>query len=254
MSLDRGGRPHLSVVVPAYNEEARIGETLSAVLAYVEGAGLSSEILVVEDGSRDATARIADERLRGHRGRVIRLPENRGKGYAVRHGVLAAAGRWVLMHDADMSTPIEEHARLAAAARDRDLDVVIASRALPDSSIEVRQTLVRESMGKCFNLVLRLATGLPYRDTQCGFKLMDRRRVLPLFRRMIVDGFAFDVELLYLCHRLGLSVGEVAVTWRNSPDSRVKILRDPANMLFDVMRVRWRFRSGAYVDDEVASG
>jgi len=254
VSLDRGGRPHLSVVVPAYNEESRIGDTLSAVLAYVEGAGVSSEILVVEDGSRDATARVAEDRLRGHRGRVIRLPDNRGKGYAVRHGVLAAAGRWVLMLDADMSTPIEEHARLAAAARDRDLDVVIASRALPDSRIEVRQNLARETMGKCFNLVLRLTTGLSYRDTQCGFKLMDRRRVLPLFRRMVIDRFAFDVELLFLCDRLGLTVGEVAVTWRNSPDSRVSMLRDPANMLLDVLRVRWRFRSGAYIDDEVAAG
>ncbi len=243
---ERSGRPHLTVVIPAYNEERRLAGTLSRVAAYGEKEGLSSEIVVVDDGASDATARLGLEFLRGRRGRVLRNPENRGKGCSVRRGVLEAAGRWVLLTDADLSAPIEQHALLADAVREHDLDMAIGSRALSSSRVEVRQNLVRQTMGKTFNRLIRGMTGLPYRDTQCGFKLMDRERVRPLFEKMVVDRFAFDVELLYLCMRFRLKVREVPVVWRNSPESKVSLVGDPVNMLFDVARVRWRFRRGLY--------
>jgi glycosyltransferase involved in cell wall biosynthesis len=244
--VDLGGRPFLSIVIPANNEEARLGQSLQAICNYLNREGIRAEILVVDDGSTDGTRRVADKGLEGQRGRVIALDERHGKGHAVRRGVLEAEGRWVLMTDADLSTPIEEHQKLAEATRDHDLDLAIGSRALPDSRVEVHQHPVREAMGKGFNLLMRTMTGLPFRDTQCGFKLMDRERTRPLFERMVVDRFAFDVELLFLAVRFGLSVRELPVIWRNAPGSRVSLLGDPVNMLWDVARVRWRFRRGLY--------
>ena len=239
-------RPQLSVVIPAFNEESRLGASLEKIDGYLRDHGLDAEILVVDDGSTDATAEIAARFLQQRRGRVLKNVENRGKGFSVRRGVLESAGRWVLFSDADLSAPIEEHAKLAAVARDHDLDVAIGSRAVDSSTVEVRQHAVRQFMGKTFNRIIRLATGLPFGDTQCGFKLMDRERVKPLFERMIVDRFAFDVEFLFLCVRFGLKVREVAVIWRNAPGSKVSIVSDSLNMLYDVARVRWRFRRGGY--------
>ena len=239
-------RPYLSVVIPAFNEERRLGPTLERISGYLRDRGLEAEIVVVDDGSSDGTAALAEKSLGGTRGRVLRNSENRGKGYSVRTGVLHARGRWALITDSDLSTPIEEHALLAETARDHDLDVVIGSRGLHDSRVEVSQGILRRNMGRTFNLLIRLLTGLPFRDTQCGFKLVDRERTRPLFERMVVDRFAFDVELLFLCRRYGLSVAEVPVTWRNSPESKVGLLADPLNMLYDVLRVRWRFRRGMY--------
>jgi glycosyltransferase involved in cell wall biosynthesis len=241
-----GARPHLSVVVPAFNEEDRLPATLAAIDDYLGRERIDAEVLVVDDGSSDGTSAAASAALRGRRGRVLRGSGNRGKGHAFRHGFLEATGRWVLLTDADLSTPIEEHARLAAAARDRDLDVAIASRGLPDSRLEPPQAFLRRNLGRTFNLILRATTGLPFRDTQCGFKLLDRERVLPIVGRMVVDGFAFDVELLFLCRRYGLRVEEVPVVWRNSERSAVRIVADPPRMLLDVARIRWRFRRGAY--------
>ncbi|HVQ35365.1 MAG TPA: dolichyl-phosphate beta-glucosyltransferase, partial [Candidatus Bathyarchaeia archaeon] len=228
-----GARPFLSIVVPAYNEEARLPATLAEIAAWMEARHLDAEILVVDDGSRDRTAEIAGEALRGRRGRVLRNGENRGKGYSVRHGVLEAAGRFVLLTDADLSTPITEYDKVAAWVRDHDLDVAIGSRALPGSDVQQRQGLLRQTMGRVFNRIIRALTGLPFRDTQCGFKLLDRERTRPLFEKMVVDRFAFDVELLFLCRRFGLTVREVPVIWRNAPGSKVSILGDPLNMIYD---------------------
>lgn len=239
-------RPFITVVVPAYNEERRLGATLERIAGWLEARRIDGEIVVVDDGSSDGTARVAAEQLKGRRGRVLRQPENRGKGAAVRRGVLEAHGRWVLLSDADLSSPIEEYEALSAAARDRDADVAVGSRGLRESKVEIRQNLVRQTMGKTFNLAIRTMTGLPFRDTQCGFKLMDRERVRPLFEKMVVDRFAFDVEFLFLCRKFGLTVVEVPVVWRNAPGSKVSIFRDPLNMLADVARVRWRFRRGLY--------
>lgn len=177
---------------------------------------------------------------------MLRQPENLGKGAAVRRGVLEAQGRWVLITDADLSTPIEEHAKLAEVARDDDLDVAFGSRGLPESQVEVEQNALRRLMGLVFNRILRSITGLRYADTQCGFKLLDRERTRPLFERMVVNHFAFDVELLFLCDRFGLRVKEVPVIWRDSDRSSVSLLGAPPRMLFDLLRVRWRFRRGLY--------
>lgn len=248
---DRGaaeplGRPLLSVVIPAYNEQNRLAPSLERIASYLKDSGIDGEIVIVDDGSVDATGRIASEFLKGRRGKVLRNPENRGKGYSVRRGVLEASGRWALVTDADLSAPIEEHAKLQAAVRDHDLDVAIGSRGLSGSRIEVRQHRLRQEMGKTFNRVIRLLTGLPYRDTQCGFKLLDRERCRPIFEKMVVNRFAFDVELLFLCSRFGLRVREIPVVWRNAAGSKVSLLADPLNMVIDVVRVRWRFRRGLY--------
>ena len=239
-------RPFLSIVIPAYNEEQRLVATLATIAAYLDAGKIDAEILVVDDGSKDRTAELAASALAGRRGRVVRNGENRGKGYSVRHGVLEARGRFVLVCDADLSTPIEEHTRLARTMRDKDGDVVIGSRALEDSNVLVRQSWLRQTMGKSFNTIIRVLTKLPFRDTQCGFKLMDRDRVKPLLEKMVVDGFAYDVELLFLCSKFGLSVAEVPVTWRNAAGSKVSLLSDPIRMIADVLRVRWRFRRGLY--------
>jgi dolichyl-phosphate beta-glucosyltransferase len=247
-------RPFLSVVIPAYNEEQRLAASLEKITAYLDAAGVDAEVLVVDDGSKDKTAEMATKALEGRRGRVIRNGENRGKGFSVRHGVLEARGRFVLLTDADLSTPIDDQAKLAAVIRDRDLDVVIGSRALPRSDVQVRQGRLRQTMGRGFNTIIRAVTGLPFRDTQCGFKLMDRERVKPLFEKMVVNRFAFDVELLFLCARFGLSVTEVPVTWRNAGGSKVSLFGDPLNMIVDVLRVRWRFRRGLYNPETGAAG
>lgn len=247
-------RPFLSIVIPAYNEEKRLGESVRKISSYLDASGTDAEILVVDDGSTDGTAGLAAKALEGRRGRVLRNGDNRGKGYSVRHGVVEARGRFVLLTDADLSTPIEEHAKLAAVLRDRDLDVVIGSRALPNSDVQVRQGWVRKRMGRSFNAIIRVSTGLPFRDTQCGFKLMDRDRVKPLFDKMVVNRFAFDVELLFLCARFGLSVADVPITWRNVTGSKVSLIRDPLNMIADVLRVRWRFRRGLYNPEPGAPG
>jgi dolichyl-phosphate beta-glucosyltransferase len=238
--------PELSVVIPAYNEEARLGTTLERVAGWIDARRLEAEIVVVDDGSKDATPRIAARALEGRRGTVLGGRPNRGKGYAVRRGALSAKGRWVLVSDADLSTPIEEYDVLASAARTRRLDVAIGSRAVDPTRVEVRQNPVRQLMGKTFNRAMRVMTGLPFQDTQCGFKLMRRERTRPLFERMVVDRFAFDVELLFLAVRAGLAVGEVPVVWRNAPGSKVSLVGDPANMLWDVARVRWRSYRGLY--------
>jgi len=240
------GIPALSIVVPAYNEERRLVPTLARITGWLAGEGRSAEVLVVDDGSRDDTARVAERALAFGPGRVVRLPENRGKGAAVRAGVLASRGKWILLTDADLSTPIEDLPTLEAAVRAGGLDVAIGSRALAASRVEVRQGLLRQTMGKTFNRVIRVAAGLPFGDTQCGFKLFDGARARPIFAKMVVDRFAFDVEFLFLAHRAGLRIAEVPVVWRNAAESKVKLVGDPLNMLADVARVRWRHARGRY--------
>jgi glycosyltransferase involved in cell wall biosynthesis len=254
MTAHRHSPPHLSVVIPAFNEERRLRDSLPKVSAYLDASGFDSEILVVDDGSSDATERIASDFLRGRRGRVLRNVENRGKGYSVRRGTLAATGRWVLLTDADLSSPIEEHAKLAEAAREHDLDIAIGSRALAGSEITIRQAPLREMMGRTFNVVIRATTGLPFKDTQCGFKLYDRIRTRPLFERMVVDRFAFDVELLFPAVRYGLRVREIPVVWADSKGSKVGMVTSPLNMLWDLLRIRWRFRRGLYNPDTPPPG
>ena len=239
--------PYVSIVVPAYNEEARLGKSLTAIGAWLEAHGIAGEVVVVDDGSSDGTSALLEEAHRGDPGvRSLRFRANRGKGAAVREGVLAASGSLVLVTDADLSTPIEDLGRLLERMRETASDVVIGSRALEGSRIEVRQPFWRVLIGKAGNRLIRALTRLPFHDTQCGFKLLDREKLVPIVRKMVVDRFAYDIELLWLAKLAGLRILEEPVTWRNSPDSRVSALRDPFNVLADVVRIRRRIRRGFY--------
>ena len=231
--------PRLAVVIPAYDEERRLPATLERVVAYAERRGEPFEIVVADDGSRDATAEIA----RGYaaRGvRLVRLPENRGKGAALRAGVLATTAERVLLCDADLSTPIENLERLEA--RLAEADVVLGSRSVAGARITVRQPFHREWMGRVFNLCVRLAGVRGFRDTQCGFKLLRGEAARGLFRELTVERFAWDVELVWLARRRGFSVVEVGVEWADSPATKVRALRDSFSMLADVARFRARHR------------
>jgi dolichyl-phosphate beta-glucosyltransferase len=226
----------LSVVIPAYNEAARVAPGLLRAGAYLRGRGTTFELLVVDDGSRDATAEVAA----AAGARVLRHPRNRGKGAAVRTGVLASAGARVLLSDADFSTPIEELEKLERLLPQADL--VLGSRALADSTITARQPIYRELMGKSFNLLIRLLGVRGFHDTQCGFKLAQGVVARALCAEMTVDGFAYDVELIWLALRRGRRVREVGVRWANSLDSRVDPIRSSLAMIRDVLLIRWRHR------------
>lgn len=239
-------QPELTVVVPAFNEERRLGATMDRVALYLSQGSLSWELLIVDDGSTDGSAALAESASAAEpRVRLLRVGRNRGKGNAVRAGFQDARGELVLFSDADLSTPIEELERLRAALA-AGAHVAIGSRALPDSDVRVRQNILRQTMGKTFNLIVRLATGLSIHDTQCGFKLFRREPCARVFAAQRLEGFAFDVELLFLAQRCGLKVAEVPVAWINSPDSRVHVVRDSLRMLRDVLRIRLNAMLGRY--------
>jgi dolichyl-phosphate beta-glucosyltransferase len=226
----------LSVVIPAYNEASRLGETLSRVLAYLERRGKPFEVVVVDDGSADNTVEVAQEFA--HRGVwVLELARNRGKGAALRHGVVASSGEKVLLSDADLSTPIQEVERLEP--RLRDADVVLGSRGVEGSRIEVHQPAHRELMGKLFNVLIRLLGFGDFKDTQCGFKLLRGSVARELFPALSVERFAYDVELVWEAQRRGLRIVEVGVEWHNSPVSRVRPWQDAPQMFMDVLRIRF---------------
>ncbi len=231
--------PRLSIVVPAYNEGPRLGATLERLSAFAASLAGGCEILVVDDGSRDATASIA-ESFAARGVRLLRQPENRGKGAALRAGTLASGGEEVLLCDADLSTPIEDYFRLREALDRHPL--VLGSRAVAGARITRRQPLLRELMGKTFNLVVRTLAVRGFRDTQCGFKLLRGEVARSLFAALTIERFAYDVELVWLARRRGLAVAEVGVTWHDSPASRVHPIRDSRSMLLDVLRIRWRHR------------
>lgn len=228
-----------SVVVPAFNEAERLGPTLERILAYFERRAAPAEVVVVDDGSADATAEVAS-RFAPRGVRLVRLPANRGKGAALRAGVAACAGAAVLLTDADLSTPIEEIERLEAELGEAEL--VLGSRAVAGSRITRRQPWYRELMGRSFNRVIRLLGVTSLHDTQCGFKLLRGDVARRLFAELTVDRFAYDVELVWLARRRGFRVVEVGVAWHDSPASRVHPVRDAASMLVDVLRFRFRHR------------
>jgi dolichyl-phosphate beta-glucosyltransferase len=247
----------LSVVVPSYNEARRLPALLDALAGDARGVFAASglelaEVIVVDDGSTDGTAELVRARTDADVPvRALQLERNRGKGAAVRAGMLAARGPFALLSDADMATPFEDIARLAAAVQD-GADVAIGSRALPSSDILVHQPGHRELMGKGFNRAMRLLTGLPYRDTQCGFKLFRLSATRRLFELQSVSGFAYDAELLVLAGRLGLSVAEVGVRWSDDRASTVKIFSSSSRMALDLLRIAWLARAPAAVRPERA--
>lgn len=230
----------LSVVVPAYNEEARIARTVERIAAYLSLKGEPWEILVSDDGSTDGTSvrvREAAARLGGERVRLLRSDANRGKGDAVRRGALAARGERVLVTDADLSAPIKESDKLLRAI-DEGADAAIGSRALREPGCDVQESARRWIAGRVFNLLVKLLVVRGYHDTQCGFKCFTREAARKLFALQKIDGFSFDVELLYLAKRQGLKVREVPVMWSQGPDSRVRLLRDSIRMFRQLFLIR----------------
>lgn len=225
----------LSIVIPAYNESQRLPATLARIYDYFAAHPSPHEILVVDDGSSDQTAAVAG-RMPGPI-EVIRLQPNRGKGYAVRRGMLAAKGRRVLFTDSDLSTPIEELEKLQAAM-DAGADVALGSRAVNRNLTKLRQPWHREKMGNVFNMCVQAIAVKGIKDTQCGFKLFTRQAAQDVFSRCQMDRFVFDVEAVALAKLLGYRVAEVPVLWYDSPDSRVNVLRDPLAMFFDLWTIR----------------
>lgn len=243
--------PSLSIVVPAFNEAARIGATLHTILDYLNEHVHEGELIVVDDGSSDHTAEVAEQSF-AHRGRVsarcIRYEQNRGKGYAVRTGLLAAQAPVALFSDADLSTPITETPKLVQPIEHGDRDVTFGSRALDRSLIGVHQPWRREQGGKVFNLIVRLATGMPFWDTQCGFKAFRMSACRPIVEAARIDRFGFDVELLYVAQMAGLRLDEIPVRWDHNDGSKISVMRDSLRMFNEVRDIRRAARRGVYAE------
>ena len=241
-----------SIVIPAYNEAQRLEATLDRVLAYVAERKWDAEVLVVNDGSRDATREIVLQRAA--KNPVLRLvenPGNRGKGYSVRNGVMKARGEFILFTDADLASPIEEGEKLLAALA-AGADIAIGSRWL-DKSLQTRpQPLYRRALGRIFNLALRFVLGMSYKDTQCGFKAFTRRAAEAVFPLQIIERWGFDPEILFLARRLGFLVKEVPVKWAHQENTKISPIRDGVRMFTELLTIRWYAVTGRY--DGVRAG
>lgn len=235
---------YLSVVIPAYNEERRLPGTLAAIGAYLSARSYAWEIVVADDGSADGTAGVVRRAAEGNPAiRLLTLP-HRGKGWAVRQGMLAAAGEYRFLCDADLSMPIEHLERLLPPAAP-DAAIVIGSRAAPGAQ-RVGEPRRRRVMSRVFNAITRLLATPGIADTQCGFKVFRADAAEALFPLQTLDGFAFDAELLFLARRGGFRVGEVGVEWRYRSESKVRPFRDGFRILRDLLLVRWRWQTGRY--------
>ena len=238
-----------SIVIPAYNEGARLGATLEKVLSYITRHGCEAEVIVVNDGSRDNTADLVGSFVERHPNvRLVENPGNRGKGYSVRHGMLCARGQVVLFSDADLSSPIEEAPKLLQALA-QGADIAIGSRWLRSELQTQRQPLHRQWFGRIFNLLLRITLGLRFRDTQCGFKVFRRRAVETIFPLQRIERWGFDPEILFLAHKFGFRVQEVPVAWGHSGDTRINPVTDGTRMFLEMLRVRWNDLTGKYEGD-----
>ena len=245
VGVDSSSPVRVSIVVPAFNEADRIADSLNRIEAFLKRVPWTAEVLVVDDGSGDETCGI----VRRHQFpglRLIQIATNQGKGNAVKVGVLAATGHFVIFTDADLSAPIEETEKLLSAAETQAADVVIGSRALDRSFIEKHQSRGRELGGIAFNLMVRLFLGLKISDTQCGFKLFRRDKIVPVFERMTISGFGFDPELLFIAARRQLKVLEIPVRWSHAEGSKIRFLRDSVRMFTDLIRIRWNQVRGKY--------
>ena len=233
-------RPLLSLIVPAYNEADRLPDTIQRIQKHSRSWKFPIEVIVVVEPSDDQTLALAENAVKSWIDlRVLTHHEKRGKGFAVRSGMLRARGDLIFFTDADLSTPLEDlDAGLALFAHDRSIDLIVGNRMHPDSQILQRQNVSRERMGKVFNRIVQTLTGLRIRDTQCGFKGFRNRAAKEIFGRQRIDGFSFDVEVLMLARAMGFVIAELPVHWTNSEASHVHPVRDSMRMFFDVARVR----------------
>lgn len=232
--------PYLSVVIPAYNEHARIPKTLEQVIGYLKAQSYEWEIVVADDGSTDSTARAVEkEASRDARVQLLSLG-HRGKGWAVKNGMAAATGTYRLLCDADLSVPIEQVERLLPP-QVTDIDIVIGSREAL-GAVRFGEPAGRHMMGRVYNELVRRLTVPSFEDTQCGFKCFKSGPATELFKLQTMDGFAFDVEVLYLAWKQGLSIKEMGVDWRYGEDSKVRTIRDSSIMTLDLLKIKWRHR------------
>ncbi len=229
----------ISVIVPAFDEASRISSTIEQINTYLNDSFITYEIIVVDDGSTDATRSIVENLAQsiGSLRLIHSSPPNVGKGHAIKQGILSSSGDLVLVSDADLSTPLSELEKLMPFMQ-RGCDIAIGSRGLPSSDIQVRQPWYREGMGKIFNGIVRLLLINSIADTQCGFKLFKGEIARQLFMISRITGFSFDVEILFLAERKGYTIQEVPVRWFHAPDSKVRLLRDPFFMLIDLIKIR----------------
>lgn len=238
--------PRYSIVIPAFNESARIPATIASVVACVRANHWDAEIVVVNDGSTDNTAQLVrDMASRAPEVRLLENPGNRGKGYSVRHGILTALGDIVMFTDSDLSAPIEEAERLFAAIA-AGADIAIGSRWLESGRQTHRQPLYRQILGRCFNAVTRLVMGLPFVDTQCGFKAFTRAAAQTVFQLQTIERWGFDPEILFIALKRGFVVKEVPVSWAHDARSRMSYLRDGMQMLKELCIIRWNALTGHY--------
>lgn len=242
-------KPELSIVIPAYNESARLGEPLCKVIDFIALSKLNAEIIVVDDGSSDDTAKVAENvfaKFSGIASSVIRYEQNRGKGFAVKTGLLGASADIALFSDADLSTPIEEMHKLVEPIKSGEFDVSFGSRALDRSLIGTHQPWRREQGGKVMNLIIRMMSGLAFADTQCGFKAFNMLKFRPLLDVMTIDRFGFDVEFLFVANHHGLRLAEIPVRWNDVAGSKVSVFRDTRRMIGELMQIRRNARNGQY--------
>jgi len=242
-------KPAISIVVPAFEEETRLGESVRKILLYIKNQKLSAELIIVDDGSKDKTKEVAEQICAGFPEiptNVIRYEQNRGKGYAVKTGLIAANGDVALFSDADLSTPIEELTKLVEPIQKGEYDVTFGSRALDRSLIGVHQPWRREQGGKVFNFIVRTLTRLPFWDTQCGFKAFNMKKFRPLLDLMKIDRFGFDVEFLYVSNLHGLKLQEIPVRWDHDERTKVSVFRDSQRMFNEVRLIRKNAKNGVY--------
>lgn len=239
---------HLSIIVPAYNEEGRIGRTLEETLQYLERQDYDSELIVINDGSRDRTSQVVESYIEkfGSRLRLLENPGNRGKGYSVRAGMLEGRGEILLFFDADLSTPLSEVEQVLAPIRDNQYDIVFGSRGIDRSMIGTHQSKLRELTGQIGNLIQFIFTGLRFRDTQCGFKAFRRQAAQSVFPLQRIEGFGFDPEVLFIAKTQGWRLLEVPVRWNHVEGSKVHPIGTPLKVLLEVMSIRYNAIRGRY--------
>jgi len=241
--------PAISIIIPAYEEEDRLGESVRKILEYIEAEKLSAELIIVDDGSKDKTAETGEAvcaEFPDLQTKVIRYDENRGKGFAIKTGLLASKADIALFSDADLSTPIEELDKLIKPIQTGEYDVTFGSRALDRSLIGTHQPWRREQGGKVMNLLIKTMTGLPFYDTQCGFKAFDMKKFRPLLELMTIDRFGFDVEFLFVADHHKLRLKEIPVRWNNVEGSKVSVVRDTRRMISELSQIRRNAKHDVY--------